>query len=258
MTTVLGRSGTPTTGLGRSSGADSRLPVPSAIRRPALAAGSVAVVLVSIAAFVAIYSGANHQVSVLTVLHPVAEGQPITSADLGADSITSQGALPGIPVAQASGVVGKVAAVPLVPGSLVVASDVTDTQPIASGNAVVGIALKDGQLPAGGLEPGDQVMVVQTDAPGAAVTNTPGATSDSGETTSTQSGSTTASGSSSTGVLVPQAEVRQIAAPSSSSSGGESALVSVEVSQTVAAEVAVAAAADQVSLVLLPQSGGRS
>jgi hypothetical protein len=53
-------------------------------------------------------------------------------------------------------------------------------------------------------------------------------------------------------VLIPRAAVFGVDLPSANSSSGTSLLVSVEVPQAVAADVATAAAADQVSLVLLP------
>ena len=51
-------------------------------------------------------------------------------------------------------------------GSLLTPGDVSSAPPIAAGYAVVGLALKQGQLPAAGSVPGDQVMVIQTGAPG--------------------------------------------------------------------------------------------
>jgi hypothetical protein len=61
-------------------------------------------------------------------------------------------------------------------------------------------------------------------------------------------------------VLVPQATVFGTSAPSVNSSNGATQLVSVEVSATLAAAVSTAAAADQVSLALLPSesAGGTS
>ena len=57
-------------------------------------------------------------------------------------------------------------------------------------------------------------------------------------------------------MLVPQANVFDVETPSASTGTNASLLVSVEVSSTLAATVATAAAADQVSLVLLPSGSG--
>jgi SAF domain len=248
VATVLDRSGETAGGRGRSSPTETHLPSPPVVRRPALAAASLALVVVSIAVFVSIYSSASRQIEVLQLVRPVAEGQPLVLADLGQASITSNGALPTIPAAQAGEVTGKVAAVPLASGSLLVASELTSVRPLAPGDAVVGIALKDGQIPADGLQPGDVVMVVQTEAPGTAVAGGQGPTS----------GSATDANGQSTGVLVSRAGVRSVDQPPATSSEGDTELVSVEVSQTLAPEVAIAATADQVSLVLLPTAAQTS
>jgi hypothetical protein len=194
----------------------------------------------SIAIFVSIYSRANHQIAVIAITRSVPPGERITANDLGSANVVVSGTVSPVPVSQARDVVGRFAAVALVPGSLLTMADVSNFHPLASGDAVVGIALKDGQLPSAGVEPGDQVMVVQTGTPG-----TPA------PATSTSSGGA----DTSTGVLVPSAKVYGVAYPPTNSSGATSELVSIEVSSTAAAEVSVAAAANQVSLVLLPPAG---
>ena len=141
-----------------------------------------------------------------------------------------------IPVADAAELMGKRAAVTIPAGSLLVTADVTIAQPIAAGDAVVGLALKPGQLPSAGVESGDEVMVVQTASLGAPL-NPP---------------SVAAGGEASTGVLVPQALVFNVDAPPTDGASSASQLVSIELSSTLAATVSAAAAADQVSLVLLP------
>ena len=256
MTSVLGRVGVQRGAADkRAALPGSALPAPARTRSPLLAVGSIAVIVASVAAFVTIYADASHQVPVLVVVRPVAAGAEITAADLGEDGISSSGSLDAVPASQASTVVGRLAGVPLAPGSLLALSEVTSGQPIKAGDAVVGIALKDGQLPASGLQPGDQVMVVQTNAPGSPVTasSTVPSSPGSGPTSMAPNGT-----GSSTGVLVPVARVTTVAQPASGSSGSETELVSVEVSETLAAQVSVAAAADQVSLVLVPGNGGAS
>ena len=257
MTTVLGRRSAAAEPTGHVPANASRIPSPPVIRRPLLAASSIAVVIASIAIFVSIYSGVDHQVEVLEIIRPVAQGQSITAADLGSTGIVSSATLPTLSAGSATEVIGRVAAVPLGPGTVLVATELTSEQPVAAGDAVVGIALKDGQLPASGLQPGDAVMVVQTDAPGAAVTGELGEGGGSGPSSAASGGNASAADSnlSSTGVLVPRAQVREVESPSAASSGSETELVSIEVSQTLASSVSIAAAADQISLALLPQGG---
>ena len=202
---------------------------------------SALAVFASIAAFVTIYSSADHEVTVLIVAHSIQRGQLFTSSDLSQTEASISSGVTPIPVTDASQLSGKRASVTLPAGSLLTPADVSSGEQIAAGYAVVGLSLKDGQLPSGGVVVGDDVMVVQTASPGTPVSVAGDATSDGG-----------------TGVLVPDATVYGIALPSASSSS-DSQLVSVEVASTVSAAVATAAAAGQVSLVLLPSgSAGQS
>jgi hypothetical protein len=206
---------------------------------------SALLVLASIAIFAGIYSSADHRVPVLTVVTTIHQGQPITGNDLGTASVATSANLAPIPVSSAAALSGTWAAVTLPAGSLLTLADVTTKHPLPIGSAVVGVSLKDGQLPSGGVEPGDLVMIVQTPAAGAVlpvagsgagINDGPSATADAPET----------------GVLVAQATVFGTAAPSPSSASGAAELVSVEVPSTEAAAVAAAAASAQVTLVLLP------
>lgn len=248
-----GRSGT-------STRQAMRLPSGVRVRRPVLAMASVVLVAASIAVFAGIASRAGHRVAVLTVVQPVAQGQTIVTADLGTDTISTAGALATVTVADAGSVVGRVAAVPLVPGSLLSTGDVASTPAIHAGDAVVGIALKEGQLPSSGVYSGEYVMVVQTAAPGAAVSTVPPSVSTgiapSPATGTSPAGAASSSVGNSTGVLVPSALVVATSSPPAASSGSITELVSVEVAAPVAADVSVAAAAGQVSLVLVPSGGG--
>jgi SAF domain len=209
-----------------------------------MALASVVVVFVSIAGFAELYASANHQVAVLIVTQTIEQGQRVSGNDLGQTSADISGGVTPIPVSQASLLSGKRAAVTIPAGSLLTAGDVTVSPSIPAGDAVVGLALKPGQLPASGVEPGDRVMIIQTAAPGTPLV-TPNST-----------GSASGGSGASTGVLVPQARVSDVEAPPGNPSGAESQLVSVEVSSTVASAVSTAANADQVSLVLLPAVSG--
>ncbi len=221
-------------------------------RRTLALVASVALVAASIAGFTSLYASADHKSSVIVLVRAVSEGQAITSADLGEAQVAASGDVDMIPVDQASEISGKRAASSLPAGSLLTLGDLTGAPAIAAGDAVVGVALKDGSFPTSGLVPGDQVQVVQTAAPGSAVAAPSGATAvPSGVAGVSVSGT----GETDTGVLVPQATVFAVSSPSAASSGGVTLLVSLEVASSVAASVATASAADQVGLVLLPQGG---
>jgi Chaperone for flagella basal body P-ring formation len=214
-------------------------------RRPALVLASVVLVFASIAGFAELYSSANHQTSVLIVTQTIDQGQRISGSDLGLTSAQISGGVNPIAAADTSALVGQRAAVTIPAGTLLTEGDITNSPPITEGDAVVGLELKAGQLPASGLEPGDQVMIIQTANPGTPLSS-PNSTADAGS----DSGQ-------SAGVLVPLASVFDVESPSPNSSPNASLLVSVEVSSTVAAGVSMAANADQVSLVLLPPTSGR-
>ena len=227
-----------------------RLPVTSRSRRPLVAIVSALLVFTSIAVFASVYSSANHQTPSLIVVQTIQEGQRISGTDLGQASVAISAGVSPIPVASAPLLAGKRAAVTIPAGSLLTLADVAGSAPIAAGEAVVGMALKDGEYPSAGVESGDQVMIVQSASPGAPATAT-ATDSGSGSGSGSQDG-----GGSATGVLVPQATVFDVGPPSANSSDGASLLVSVEVSRTLAAEVSTAASAGEVSLVLLPQGSG--
>ncbi len=230
----------------------SRLPLVPSGRRPLLTVLSALLVFGSVAAFATVYAAGTHQQSVLIVTRTIEQGQPIRGSDLGQASAAISGGVDPIPVSDAGELAGRRAATTIPAGTLLTIGDTTSSEPIGPGDAVVGMALKPGQLPADGLSPGDQVMVVETVAAGSPVTSVP-------PTPNSGSGD----GGSGTGVLVSRALVFGIQPPASgglpdggttggSTSGSGTELVSVEVSNSVAPSVASAATAGQVSLVLLP------
>jgi hypothetical protein len=124
-----------------------------------------------------------------------------------------------------SKVVGRVASVTLTPGTLLTPSVLGTELRIGPDQAVVGLALKPGQLP-GGLRVGDHVMVVHT------------------TTTARSSSPSGADGA----VLSADAMVRAIDHTADSSGG---TVVSLVVGASEAPAVAQAAAAGDVSVVLL-------
>lgn len=264
MTSLLDR--TPTPERSANGHGQYRLPVRARERRPLVTVACALLVLASIAIFASVYSSADHRVPVLVVTSTIRQGQRITGGHLGTVEVAASGGLSVIPVASASELSGTWAAVTIPAGSLISLHDVTSSRPLASGSAVVGLALKDGQLPADGVEPGDQVMVVQTPAIGSVLTV--GGTTDGSDTGTgdgsgdgSDSGADSGSGSgptSDSGVLVAQATVFEASAPPASSASDSAELVSVEVPATEAAAVASASSASQVSLVLLPDAGDPS
>lgn len=106
------------------------------------------------------------QTEVLAVARDVQVGSTITADDLTIANVTSDPNLSPIPAAQQSEVVGMVAQVPLTRGELLTRAQVGTGTGLAAGEMLVALPLKEGQFPARGVTPGQQVLIVST--PGAA------------------------------------------------------------------------------------------
>jgi hypothetical protein len=180
---------------------------------------------------VALYAAnVGHRRAVLVVTRSVRAGSVIKSADLGEIRISADPALHSIAASQRDRMAGKVAAVSLVPGELVTSEELASGPRLAAGQAVVGLSLRPGQFPAG-LRPPDQVMVIDT-----------GPTAES--PTSASSASATPF---SPAIVVSRADVFSVdLAPD-----GQTTVVSIITSQSLAPAVTQAGARAGVSLVLL-------
>ena len=217
-------------------------------RRPALAVGSVALVVACVAVFVSVYLRAGHEVSVLGVAQTVSTGQILEADDLVVVRISMNSGIATVPAADASSVVGRRAAERLEPDTLLAANELVASYSPPPGEAVVGVAAKDGQFPSSGVTPGETVDVVLTGLPGQQDSS-----SAISESTGDQSPSTDATGQpgDSTGiVLVPDAVVLESAsAPASSGSDGLD--VSLLTPVALAPLVASASTAGQIALVVV-------
>src|SRR5208282_4217283 len=80
----------------------------------------------------------------------------------GTTTVAAGPGLQTIPARQLSQVVGLVAATSLRPGTLLASSELTSKLPPSPGQDLVPVAVKPSGLPASGLAPGDQVLVVPT------------------------------------------------------------------------------------------------
>jgi hypothetical protein len=129
-------------------------------RRPAMIALAVALIGVGILGGSVLFQQVNHQIPVLLVRTGVPAGSVVSAADLTTASVVLGPGITAIPARQEREVVGLVAATALRPGTLLAASELTTTLPPTSSQQLVPIALKPSQLPASGLTPGDQLLVV--------------------------------------------------------------------------------------------------
>ncbi|MEV5746742.1 hypothetical protein AB0L00_02900 [Actinoallomurus sp. NPDC052308] len=136
-----------------------RIPVPPRERKPAMAA--LAVLLIVGGALVSAYlvMASGQRVPVIRIAKPVAAGQRIPASALEEVQVSATGGLDYIPWRDRVKVTQTYATVTLVSGSLLTNGMISTAASAAKGTVVVGLALKPGQLPAGGLHPGDRVAV---------------------------------------------------------------------------------------------------
>ena len=174
-------------------------------------------------AFLLLYTSAGDRRAVLAVARPVVAGSVITAADITEARVSVDPSLRPIPVSRQSEVVGRAAGVDLVPGTLLTRGHLADGPAVRTGQDVVGLALKAGQLPQS-VRAGDRVLLVRS------------------------GGATTAGAPA---PLAPLVQVRgEVLAVDSSTGPGGSTVVSVVVDAADAPGLAVAAAGGQVSLVI--------
>lgn len=100
--------------------------------------------------------------SVLVVAKPVSVGSRITGADVTTAKITTDAALKPISSGDRDQVVGKIATVDLLPGTLFTRADLGTSDGFTPGQVLVPLPLKLGQMPARGLSPGEKITIVAT------------------------------------------------------------------------------------------------
>lgn len=137
-------------------------PLPKSRRRPALLALGAGLMAMGVLTGAWLVNGAGDRQSVLAVARPVPFGAVITAGDLTHAEVSLDPAVSTVPASDIGQIVGRVAATDLTPGSLLTRSAVTDVAPPAKGQVLVAISLPASRIPAGSLQPGDRVLVVDT------------------------------------------------------------------------------------------------
>jgi len=105
------------------------------------------------------YTKAGQKTPVVVVTKDVPAGHRIERSDLS--TVNVAGGVTAIGGSHLDSVVGEVAAVELLPGTLLQRAMVTSASPLPGGSSMVGVELKPGQLPAGGINDGAKVEVLQ-------------------------------------------------------------------------------------------------
>lgn len=103
--------------------------------------------------------GSDQRQAVLVVRRSVAVGNIVTGDDLAVVKMAPVKGVGFVAAADQAKVVGRPAAVPLVPGGLLVAGQLGSPAGLVDGQAAVGLQLEPGRYPPG-LRSGDHVAVV--------------------------------------------------------------------------------------------------
>lgn len=133
-----------------------RMPTMPRDRKPALAALGLLLVLVGALASVYLQQQSKDRVGVIEITKKVPTGQIITAAEISEAMVAPDSGINYVTWAQAGELQSYTARTDLEPGTLLVGQMLTTAAPLAPGQEVVGLALKDGQYPVG-IQVGDTV-----------------------------------------------------------------------------------------------------
>jgi uncharacterized membrane protein YgcG len=138
-----------------------RLPSAPRERKPALAA--LAVVLVVGGALIAalLVIDAGHKTGAIEISQTIGQGQQIPLSSMQEVQVTSGTGINYVPWSEASQVAQTYAANVIPPGTLFTRQMSTSSNNLAKGRTVIGLALKDGQLP-DNLQVGNHIDVFDT------------------------------------------------------------------------------------------------
>jgi hypothetical protein len=166
MTDMLTSSGLRTNGAGPTSRNPSGL---AARRRWSRVALGVALVLVWIWGTVAAVMSAGERTDVLAVASDVDRYEEIERSDLRVVRIGVDEEADTVAASRLDDLVGRVAAVDLVAGSVLAPGQLVDEgeRVVGAGEALVGAQLKPGEFPPEGARAGSAVLVVVRPTPGA-------------------------------------------------------------------------------------------
>lgn len=142
--------------------------LPTRERRPGYIALLAALIIGLAAVGAVLYSRAGAKTPVVEVIQTVPAGHVVERSDLS--TVAVAGDVTAIAATNINSVAGQVAAVDLLPHMLLQRSMLTDGGPLGPGQALVGVAVSSGQLPADGLSPGELVRVIGLPAKDAAAT----------------------------------------------------------------------------------------
>ena len=178
--------------------------------RRGLIVTGVVLVLATVLATALLFEHQGGKVSVIKVAKAVPAGHKIEASDLTTAQMASND-IPAFAGNHMDEVVGKVAVVGLVPGEVVNAAMVTTRPATPPGYVVAGVSLKAGQLPAGGVSAGDQVMVILLPAQSSGGSSSRAATVLENSVQVTDSAATPDGTGTVVSLLIPKTDAAQLA-----------------------------------------------
>ena len=189
-------------------------------RKPALAALAVLLILGGALATTLLVMRTGDRVSAIRITRQIGAGQRMDPAAMEEVRIAGTG-VDYVPWRARAQVGATFARVTIVPGTLLTGAMTSKaSEELGAGKAIVGLALKAGQLPAG-LKSGDRVQVIYVPARGATASR----------------------------VLVDSALVHSVGVTGPNGTGG---LVTIVVGTTVSPTVALYASSGEIALTVLP------
>ncbi|WP_312709401.1 SAF domain-containing protein [Aciditerrimonas ferrireducens] len=214
-------------------------------RRPLLAALAALVVIGSTVAVVAAFLRAQGTERVVVVRQTVAVGQVLEARDLAAVGVRVPRSLPTVPARAVGEVLGRRAAVTLVPGTVLSPADLGPVAGLPAGRSLVGVALTAAEAPANGVVRGEKVAVVMAGVPGSTSSAPSVPPVPAGGGSSAAGGVVAVPGA----VLCQGATVVAVSGPTSTSAGSAS-VATLEVPASVAPVLATLSAEGALAVVV--------
>jgi hypothetical protein len=137
-----------------------KLPGAPRERKPALAALAVLLILGGALAVGYLMTSSAKRVAAIEISRPVAEGQQLTLSDMQQVQVTPSSNLNYVPWSEAQQVTRYFASTNIPAGTLLTSRMAVGADSLTGSRDVIGLALKDGQLPAG-LAQGDHIDIYQ-------------------------------------------------------------------------------------------------
>jgi hypothetical protein len=131
-------------------------------RRPAVLAMSVALIAAGGLGGAVLYNATGQRIAVLALRDDVPYGKALTAQDLVIAEIASDPALAPVSADDLSRAIGRRATTDLHRGALLLAADITNAPVVQPGMQEVGVPVHTNQLPAEGVQVGQQIVFVQT------------------------------------------------------------------------------------------------